>query len=347
MIPVFDGHNDTLLMHLEHSERDFFERQSDGHIDYPRAREGGFAGGFFAMFPPTLPGSDPFQGRRKTADGRTVTPPAPPVDELHAVHAENRMFSILYRLTAGGRMRLVTAADDLQRSIEEGVLAAIAHFEGAEAIDPELAALDIYYRAGLRSLGIVWSRANAFGHGVPFAFPGSPDSGPGLTSLGRRLVERCNELGIMIDLSHITARGFWDVAELSQAPLVATHSNAHAICPSPRNLTDDQLDAIRWSDGMVGLNFAVGFLDPDGGHDTDVGLDVMVRHIDHLVDKVGITRVGLGSDFDGARIPARIGDVAGVQRLLDALADHGYDDDALLKIAYQNWVRVLRHTWKG
>jgi len=346
MIPVFDGHNDTLLMHLERPDRDFFERHDDGHVDYPRTREGGFAGGFFAMFPPTLPGSEPFLNRRETASGGFETPPAPPVDELHAVHAANRMFAILYRLTAGGRMRLVTDVEALQRSIEEGVLAAIAHFEGAEAIDTELAALDIYYRAGLRSLGIVWSRANAFGHGVPFHFPSSPDTGPGLTALGRRLVSRCNELGIMIDLSHITERGFWDVAELSQAPLVATHSNAHAVSPSPRNLTDEQLAAVAASDGMVGLNFAVGFLDPEGGHDADIGLDVMVRHIDHLVDKLGITRVGLGSDFDGARIPTAVGDVAGVQRLLEALSDHGYDDDALRKIAHQNWLRVLRATWK-
>ncbi len=347
MIPVFDGHNDTLLMHLEHPDRDFFERHDDGHIDEPRARDGGFAGGFFAMFPPTQPGSEPFMNRRETDSGGFVTPPAPPVDELHAVHSENRMLSILYRLAATGRVRLVTTADELQRSIDEGVLAAIAHFEGAEAIDSELAALDVYYRAGLRSLGIVWSRANAFGHGVPFSFPSSPDTGPGLTALGRRLVTRCNELGIMIDLSHITERGFWDVAELSRAPLVATHSNAHAVCPSPRNLTDEQLEAVRASDGMVGLNFAVGFLDPSGGHDTDTSLDVMVRHIDHLVDKLGITRVGLGSDFDGARIPAAIGDVAGVQRLLEALSEHGYDEDALLKIAHQNWVRVLRSSWKA
>jgi len=346
MIPVFDGHNDTLLMHLEQPDRDFFERHDDGHIDYPRTKEGGFAGGFFAMFPPTLPGSEFFLNRPESAGGAVVTPPAPPVDELHAVHAANRMFSILYRLTADGRMRLVSTADDLQHSIEEGVLAAIAHFEGAEAIDSELAALDIYYRAGLRSLGIVWSRANAFGHGVPFRFPSSPDTGPGLTALGRRLVERCNELGIMLDLSHITERGFWDVAELSRAPLVATHSNAHAVCASARNLTDEQLEAVAASDGMVGLNLAVGFLDPEGGHDADIGLDVIVRHVDHLVDKLGITRVGLGSDFDGARIPAAVGDVSGVQRLLEALSDHGYDDDALRKIAHQNWLRVLRSTWK-
>ncbi|HKI57371.1 MAG TPA: dipeptidase [Trueperaceae bacterium] len=346
MIPVFDGHNDTLLMHLERPERDFFARQEDGHIDYARAREGGFAGGFFAMFPPTRPGGDPFAGRKEVKGGYT-TPPSPPVDELYAVNAVHRMFRILYQLTADGRVRLVTTADALQESLDDGTLAAIAHFEGAEAVDPELAALDVYYRAGLRSLGIVWSRANAFGHGVPFGFPSSPDTGPGLTAAGRRLVTRCNDLGIMVDLSHITERGFWDAAELTSAPLVATHSNAHAICPSPRNLTDEQLEAVRQSDGMVGLNFAVGFLDPDGSHDADLDIEVMVRHIDHLVDKLGVDRVGFGSDFDGARISEGIHDVAGVQRLVEALREHGYDEPSLRKLAHENWVRVLRKTWKA
>jgi membrane dipeptidase len=147
------------------------------------------------------------------------------------------------------------------------VLATILHFEGAEAIDPQLNALEVFYQAGLRSLGLVWSRPTAFGHGVPFAFPHSPDTGPGLTDAGKQLVRACNRLGIMIDLSHLNEQGFWDVAELTNAPLVATHSNAHALCASSRNLTDKQLDAIKESDGMVGLNFAVCFLREDGAND--------------------------------------------------------------------------------
>ena len=101
------------------------------------------------------------------------------------------------------------------------------------------------YRPGLRSLGPVWSRPNIFGHGVPFAWPRSPDTGPGLTPAGRDLIKACNKLRVMIDLSHLNEQGFWDVARLSSAPLVATHTCVHAICPSTRNLTDRQLDAIR------------------------------------------------------------------------------------------------------
>ncbi|NIR27733.1 MAG: peptidase, partial [Gammaproteobacteria bacterium] len=107
------------------------------------------------------------------------------------------------------------------------------------------------------------------------------------------LVKTCNGLGIMIDLSHLNERGFWDVAELSNAPLVATHSNAHALCPTPRNLTDEQLAAIKDSAGMVGLNFAVGFLREDGQRNPEVPLEVLVKHIDYLVARVGIDHVGL------------------------------------------------------
>ena len=141
----------------------------------------------------------------------------------------------------------MTAAGRWARSAPpgRGSLAAVLHIEGAEAIDPELDALEVLHAAGLRSLGPVWSRPNLFGHGVPFRFPSSPDTGPGLTDAGKALVRACNELRLMLDLSHLNEAGFWDVAALSQAPLVASHSNAHALCPCSRNLTDKQLDAIR------------------------------------------------------------------------------------------------------
>jgi membrane dipeptidase len=128
---------------------------------------------------------------------------------------------------------------------------------------------------------------------------------------------------------------------------VATHSNAHALCASTRNLTDKQLDAIKESDGMVGLNFAVGFLREDGKNDEDTPLDVMVRQIDYLAERVGIDRVGFGSDFDGAKMPRELGDVAGLPKLIAALRAHGFDDAALRKIAHENWQRVLGKTWKA
>src|SRR5690606_31238777 len=144
-----------------------------------------------------------------------------------------------------GALRFCRSAAAIRDCMEKGVIAAIMHMEGAEAIDEDLDMLHLFHAIGLRSLGPVWSRPTAFAHGVPFAFPSSPDTGPGLTAAGKRLVKACNVLGILIDLSHMNEAGFNDVASLSDAPLVATHSNAHAVTPSSRNLTDRQLAVIR------------------------------------------------------------------------------------------------------
>lgn len=348
MIPVFDGHNDTVLQHLDDPARDFFARHDDGHLDAVRAAEGGLVGGFFAVYTRSPAVGARYQDAIEAA-GLSKPTPLGAIDPTDAVRNTNAAVATILGWAADpeGRFRVARSVAELEAAMADGVMAGVLHFEGAEAIGPDLAALDVYHAAGLRSLGPVWSRPNLFAEGVPFAYPSSPDTGPGLTAHGRALVRRCNELRIMIDLSHINERGFWDVAALSDAPLVATHSNAHAICPSARNLTDEQLAAVRASQGVVGLNFAVAFLAPDGRFDRAIPLEVMVRHVDHLVDKLGIDGVALGSDFDGAGIPDAIGDVTGVQRLLEALREAGYDQEALEKIAYRNWLRVLRLTWGG
>lgn len=345
LIPVFDGHNDTLLRLYQSKEADveklFIEGTPGGHIDLPRANKGGFAGGMFAIFPPPI---------EKTK--RSVVPPAPSDNEplppelprAEAITSTIGMASILFRLERAGALTVCRSAGDIREAMAKGSIAAVFHIEGVEAIDPELAMLDVLHAAGLRSLGIVWSRPNAFGNGVPFRFPSSPDTGPGLTDAGKALVKACNQLRIMIDLSHLNEKGFRDVAALSDAPLVATHSNVHAICGHSRNLTDWQLGAIRESGGMVGLNFATGFLREDGRMNADTGLDIMVRHIDSLLQALGEDGVGLGSDFDGAMIPAVIGDVAGLPKLIEALAARGFGRALIDKIAYRNWLSVLERT---
>lgn len=352
-IPVFDGHNDMLLRYVRGEEAgtyDFLKRTDKGHLDIERCEEAGFAGGFFAVFIPNPrdpEAASPDWSQYRTEAGLRVPLPDPLARD-YSVDMAMAMIAHLYKIEAAseGRFKVVRNVDDLESCITNGTMAGILHFEGAEAIDEDLDALEVFYQAGLRSIGPVWSRGNAFAEGVPFAFPHSPDTGPGLTDAGKRLVKACNSKGIMIDLSHMNEKGFWDVAALSDAPLVATHSNVHNFCPSSRNLTDKQLDAIKASDGMVGLNFAVIFLREDGVNEADTPIDVMVKHIDYLVERVGIDRVGFGSDFDGATVPAEIKDVTGVQRLLEALLKTGYDDESLRKIAYQNWLRVLRKTWK-
>jgi membrane dipeptidase len=341
MIPTFDGHNDTLLVLLEHPERDFGQRLEEGHVDVVRAREGGLVGGIFAMFTPAravAPAATP-----AAAPAAPALPPAPqgPVEGDHALRTTLRMFALLRRLEAAGHLRVCLGADDVEAAMAAGVLAAVPHIEGAEAV-VDLEVLEALHALGLRSLGPVWSRPNAYATGVPFAFPGSPDVGTGLTAAGRELVAACDRLRIVLDVSHLNEAGFWELLARSERPVVASHSNVHALSASPRNLTDAQLDALAERDGLVGLNFACGFLREDGRHDADTPLETMVRHLDRLVERMGETRVGLGSDFDGATIPRAIGDASGLPRLFDALRAHGWDDELLARAAHRNWLDLLR-----
>lgn len=334
--PIFDGHNDTILS-LMRTGRSFFERSAEGHLDLPRAVEGGLGGGFFAIFVPP-PDAAP-----------AGTVPAGP----DLVPAQHEMLSIFGRLleiaqTSEGRVKVVRTAAEVQACLDGGALAMLLHLEGAEPLDPEGRALEVFYAAGLRSVGLTHARRNHYATGVPLrTFPSTPDLGPGLTDAGKALVRQLNTRKVLIDLSHLNERGFWDVAAISDAPLVATHSNAHARSQSPRNLTDKQLDAVRDSRGVVGLNFAVGFLREDGGRTADTPIVRMVEHIDYMVERMGIDYVALGSDFDGTIVPAELKDAAGLPKLVAAIRARGYTDGDLRKLLQGNWVRVLRETWGG
>ncbi|HET90784.1 MAG TPA: membrane dipeptidase [Chloroflexi bacterium] len=350
-IPIFDGHNDTLteLAPLKPGGREFLTRSDTGHLDLPRARAGGFSGGIFAICVPHTQASFANLAQELVVtDAGYEIPPRPPCDPNQARQFTTAAMATLFRLVteAAGQIEVVRSAADLTRCLDQDILAVVLHLEGAEPIDPALDALYVFYEAGLRSLGITWSRPNLFGHGVPFKFPSSPDTGPGLTDAGRALVRACNQIGIMIDLAHLNERGFWDVAQLSDAPLVVTHTAVHQLCPSARNLTDRQLDAVGETDGIVGVTFYVGDLRPDGRGDADASLALIVEHVDYIAHRIGVEHVAFGSDFDGAPIPAELKDVTGLPRLVQALRERGYDDEALHKIAHQNWTRVLRQTWR-
>lgn len=342
--PFFDGHNDTVLKILmdKASVADIVQGYDGGHIDVPRARAGGFGGGFFAIFVPSPKGS---ADRMEEATGDYDFPLPEMLDHAYALDFVNRGFEVFSDLENAGAITICRSAGEIGVALEGGRMAAVIHIEGAEAIGPDCAELEEFHARGLRSLGPVWSRPTIFGEGVPFRYPSTGDIGAGLTEAGKRLVKECNRLKIMIDLSHLNEKGMDDVARLSDAPLVATHSNAHAVCPHARNLTDRQLSQIADSDGMVGINLASGFLRPDGRMNSDFGLDVLLRHLDHLIKFLGEDRVGLGSDFDGALVPKDIRDCAGLTNLRAAMADHGIDTALMTKLTHGNWLRVLRKTW--
>jgi membrane dipeptidase len=342
---VFDGHNDALgKLQIDGAAPELFLTGLSGrHVDLPRARAGGLAGGLFAVNPPS-----PEAQLTVTDDGWSAEP-AGPVDPdaatAFALQAVGRAHALA--AASGGAVAIATGAADLDRCLADGTLAMVLHLEGAEPIDPGLVALEAWRAAGVRSLGLVWSRPSAFGHGVPFRFPSSPDTGPGLTDAGRALVRRSAQLGIALDVSHLNAAGFDDVARLGVAPLIASHSACHALCPASRNLTDDQLRAIAASEGLIGIVFAVPFLRPDGRDEPDTPLDTVVAHVRHAVEIAGIDHVGLGSDFDGATMPAAIGDAAGLPRLIDALAEAGFSPGEVQRLAWANWRRVLALAWEG
>ena len=335
---VIDGHNDVLSrLHEDGAADDALLTDGAAAITVPSARAGGLAAGLFAVLPPVE-----MDGIARSPGGWDV-PYSPSVPWEEAARSVSALAARLQRLlrVCDGAVRLVRDVDDLDACLAGDALGVILHMEGAEAIDPELDALEVWYAAGLRSLGPVWSRANAFGHGVPFRFPATPDTGPGLTDAGKRLVRRCAELGIAIDVSHLNAAGFWDVAREYDGPLIASHSGVHALCPSTRNLTDDQLDAV----DLVGINFDTGSLRADGGDDADTPVERIAEHARYVADRRGVDHVALGSDFDGATMPAEVADASGLPRVLEALEGAGFSAPEVQQIASGNWRRVLAAAW--
>jgi membrane dipeptidase len=321
-----DGHNDLVVRTWQGAEI--------RHMHLEQAAEAGYAGGFFALFIPSphgLPPPDP-------ASDRYAAPLPDPIPYEEAARVAEELYETFRSLP----VELARQPADFR----PGRVAAILHLEGAEPLATNLSNLEQWYERGLRSVGLVWSRPNAFAEGAPFRYPSKPDTGPGLSAAGRELVRACNELGILVDVSHLNEQGFWDVARLSTAPLVATHSNAHALSPWSRNLTDAQLDAIGASGGVVGINFAVSFLREDGAPEPATPLGEIVRHVRYVADRIGVDHVAFGSDFDGASVPEELGGIAGFPKLADALRADGFDEDALAGIAHGNWLRVLGETWR-
>jgi len=191
----------------------------------------------------------------------------------------------------------------------------------------------------------VWSRPSVFAHGVPFRFPSSSDTGPGLTDAGTALVRRCAQLGVMMDVSHLNAAGFADVVGIGAGPIVASHCGCHALCAASRNLTDEQLREVARSEGIVGIVFTPPFIRADGRDDPETPVETIVAHVRHAVEIAGLEHVGLGSDFDGAPMPSDLPDVAALPRLIEALRDAGLTADEVELIAWGNWRRVLALAW--
>ena len=334
---VFDGHNDVLSRIWSAEVDPVTQFPKPGmHINTPDAKAGGFAGGFFALYSPQRRAAFDFKGFRGGAMPLSAAIAQP--EALQSVIAE---IGIAQQLARAALIRLCTDASGIEAAMADGIPAALLHLEGAECIDRELYVLDALHALGLRSLGPVWSRPTIWGDGVPFGYDQDGDTGPGLTADGKRLIARCAELGMVVDTSHLTMKGFWEIGEMG-LPLVATHSNAFDICPVTRNLTKAQLKAIGESGGMAGLNYATVFLSPEGWKTGRATLDDCLRQLDAMIEGAGEDHVGLGSDFDGAPLPEGMESCADLPALVTAMERHGFGADLVRKLCHGNWLDFLR-----
>jgi len=334
---VVDGHTDAILR-CHGSGRTFLERTDEGHLDLPRARDGGLDVVTLATFVPNSAGG--------SLGATPADEPAPGLDAVVARRETYEQLALPHRWAhESDEFRIVKRVADLDACLDGDALGAVLHLEGAEAVDPDCANLDLLYAAGVRSIGPVWSRPNAFGHGVPLVHDATPDTGPGLTEAGERLVRACNERGIVVDGAHMTAAALADTADVSTDPLVVSHGGAHAVSPSARNYTDEQIERIADSDGLLGITLATTQLRPDGADDPETPVSLVADHVEHVVELVGVEHVALGTDFDGATIPDGVGDATGLPAVLDALRDRGFGGEDLAAILGGNWRRVFAAIW--
>lgn len=307
---VIDGHCDSIGYQLD-KVRHLAQRSEQGHIDLPRLREGGVNAQFFACYVPTA-----FQ--RHGA----------------ATHALDRLDQLLLLAEEYPEQLLIArTAGDIRRAQGEGKVAAIAGLEGAEALDASVGLLRQFYRLGVRNLGLAWNHRNAACDGVAEA-----RSRGGLTPFGVQVVEECNRLGMLIDISHLAPAGVEDVLAISTQPIIASHSNVRALCDHPRNLTDAQMIAVAKAGGVVGVTFVSEFLRPDKENAT---LGDVIAHIGYMIDLIGPDHVAIGSDFDGCTPPRDLPDTTAYPAITQALLAAGHAESTVAKVLGANFLRVF------
>ena len=307
---VVDGHCDTLGDVLR-GTRTLSQRSNQGHIDLPRLRAGGVTAQIFACFVP--------------------------VDEYRrgaARHAMQRMDMLHQALEAHpDQLLLATGAADIRRAKAEGRVAGILGLEGAEPLEGSLEVLHCLYRLGVRNIGLTWNFRNQVADGV-MEGPGAR----GLTPFGVQVVEDCNRLGILLDVSHLAPAGLEDVLRVSQRPVIASHSNADAVYPHERNLSDSQIEAIASRGGLIGVTFVTEFLAPRRQR---VTVEHVLDHIDYLVRTAGPDHVMIGSDFDGATMPEGLEDVAHYPTLTAGMSARNHSEQTIRQVLGLNFLRVF------
>lgn len=228
--------------------------------------------------------------------------------------------------------------NDILNALEKGKAAALLSIEGGEALQGDLAALRVFYKLGVKSICLTWNYRNEIADGVK-----DGASGGGLTHFGREVIKEMNSLGMLVDLSHIAEKGFWDVMELTNSPVIVSHSNAKKVCNHPRNLTDAQIDAVKRNGGVIGINLYPHFLSDTG----KASLADVIKHIEYISGLTGCDYIGLGTDFDGIEsTPSDIKGIEDVEIVFNELLKLNYPQDYVEKIAGFNFLRVIKDVIK-
>ena len=347
-----DGHNDT-VQRVMYDNVDLGNRSSDGMIDIPRLREGGIHVPFFALWVPTYyKGSDAV---RRTLDFRDA------IQRVLDKHPD--------------QIELATSARDIERIVRQKKIAAVLTVEGGHQIDNDLAVLRMYRRMGILSMTLTHFRSNDWAD----SSTGKPEHN-GLTEFGKQVVREMNAIGMIVDMSHVSDKTFYDVLQVTTKPVIASHSSCRSISDVPRNMTDDMLRALARNGGVVGVNFSASFLNQQDAEElkksissenalepnlTGAELDEFAAKeyfkdkaaihvgkatvedaaecIDHVVKVAGIDHVGIGSDFDGVTsVPRGLEDVSKMPNLTAALLKRGYSEKDIRRIMGGNFLRVLR-----
>lgn len=235
---------------------------------------------------------------------------------------------------ADPHLKLCRSAADLESGLKEKRVCGLLSLEGGECLEGKMENLKLFYQAGIRVITLTWNHANRLGDGA------KEPQNRGLTPFGRDVVRWMQKNGMLVDISHAGEKTFWDCIEMAQRPVIASHSNARRIQDHPRNLRDEQLQAISKTGGVIGINFYTKFIGPPGKSN----LSALIPHIEHILEKTGENAIGLGADFDGMySLPGPIIGVQSLYALFNALARMNYTERLIEKIAGENFLRVFRH----
>ena len=321
---VVDMHCDTVvsIMNKRHDGQTISLRNNDLDIDLTKMQNGQYLLQNFAIFTPF---------------GKVESP------EHHALQG----IDMFYQLMEENKdvIAPVLSYDDIQKNSDANKMSALLTLEEGGVVFNDLAVLRDYYRLGVRMICLTWNYFNGIGH--PNFTPGNDSRSDmlhttndqdGLTSFGKDYVKEMERLGIIVDVSHLGDKGFWDVVEITTKPFVASHSNARAVCSVARNLTDEMIRALYQKGGVMGINFCDDFLSDDGNGT----IEMMVRHIDHIKQVAGIEVIGMGTDFDGIAKRKELSDASQMPLLANALHDHGYTTEQIDAIMGRNVLRVYQ-----